>query len=327
MAAIPMSTPPNINTTLPLPGGQCYSLGASDPDPRATEVNIRSEVQLHENEGCYHDMWDMRDVPLEPENADIWALSGESPSSASHVGPDQVAEPFPVQGPRVTDTMIPTEVCEQIIDMAYIHDFTKSVDHELAISTMQSCALVCRASRTRSQRWIFHAVRIEDMQTLLKFSSHLEREPRLAVFVRKVCVVGESVHAPASPATALPLLLDRRLPNLTAVSIIRPLDPQASRHQESLRQHLPIHPRFPLSFRAFAALDDLHLEGVVFPSFTDFARCIQSIDGVSGLTCIRVRWSAPSIPSSGQQVRPLCPPTLKRLTVSARYEVCWAVCG
>ncbi|KAI0693514.1 hypothetical protein C8T65DRAFT_667914 [Cerioporus squamosus] len=210
---------------------------------------------------------------------------------------------------------LPFEVCEHIVDMAYDHDITQSIDHELAIRTMQSCALVCRASRTRSQYWIFHAVRVEDVRALRQFSSHMEREPTLAHLVREVCLVGEHLHAPASAVTALPILLGRRLPNLTTVSIIRLLNPQASVHPVSPLSHLPIHPRFPLSFRSFASLDDLHLESVVFPSFTDFARCLQSVDGVSRLACIRVRWSAPSIPSSGQQVRPLCLPKLKRLTI------------
>ncbi len=214
---------------------------------------------------------------------------------------------------------LPVEVCELIIDLAYDHDVANDTDHELATRTMNNCALVCHTWQARSRNWIFHAVRLGNIRALRQFSSHLNQLHTLAPLVHKLYVVGGELHAPSSAVTALPIELGRRLPNLTSVFIIRALNPQAPEHvQGPMLPHLPIHPRFPLSFGSFAGLDDLHLEGVVFPSFTDFVRCLRSVGStLSGLACIRVRWSAPSMTSSSHQVRPFCLSKLKRLTVSA----------
>ncbi|RPD54482.1 hypothetical protein L227DRAFT_347541 [Lentinus tigrinus ALCF2SS1-6] len=197
---------------------------------------------------------------------------------------------------------LPIELWERIIDAIYPHDIYDATEHVLTRRTLASCALVCRSWRIRAQSWIFHAIRLGDVPTLRRFADLLTRTPAIGPLVQKLYLVGWLLHAPASVVTAMPLILGGKLPKLGSIVIFRSSEPPRTRDRRSGRRvlpHLPIHPRRPLSFRLFASsLRYLRVEGLVFPSFVDFARAMQSVSEISELACVRVRWSPPSMPPS-----------------------------
>ncbi|RPD69355.1 hypothetical protein L226DRAFT_432709, partial [Lentinus tigrinus ALCF2SS1-7] len=187
----------------------------------------------------------------------------------------------------------PIELWERIIDAIYPHDIYDATEHVLTRRTLASCALVCRSWRIRAQSWIFHAIRLGDVPTLRRFADLLTRTPAIGPLVQKLYLVGWLLHAPASVVTAMPLILGGKLPKLGSIVIFRSSEPPRTRDRRSGRRvlpHLPIHPRRPLSFRLFASsLRYLRVEGLVFPSFVDFARAMQSVSEISELACVRVR--------------------------------------
>ena len=206
---------------------------------------------------------------------------------------------------------LPIEICERVIDAVYVHD-THNHNHSVAIHTLENCALVCRDWTFRAQSWIFHTVKLEDIATLHRFATLLTGAPAICRHVRRLYVVGWLLHSPTSVITHLPFVLRGRLPQLHSIVVFRSLDePQGLQGNNRSLPHLPIHPHFPLSFRHIgASLTNLHLEGLTFPSFTDFARALQSASEVVELVCVRVRWSPPSIPPL-----PLEPGTAKQISL------------
>ncbi len=194
---------------------------------------------------------------------------------------------------------LPIEIHEYIIDAVYPHNIYDDGEHVLTIRALANCALVCRLWRLRAQSLIFYAVKLSDVATLRKLADLLAHVPAVGRLVRKLYVVGWLHHSAASVVPALPLVVGKRLPEVCSIVICRSPEPPlaALREKHRMLPHLAIHPRFPLSFRGFAAsLRRLHLEGLIFPSFTDFARAMRSASGISELVCIQVRWSPPSMP-------------------------------
>ncbi|RDX43146.1 hypothetical protein OH76DRAFT_1235447 [Lentinus brumalis] len=205
----------------------------------------------------------------------------------------------PLGQPTRTAPSLPIEIHEYIIDAVYPHNIYDDGEHVLTIRALANCALVCQLWRLRAQSLIFYAVKLSDVATLRKLGDLLAHVPVLGLLVRKLYVVGWLHHSAASVVPALPLVVGKRLPEVCSIVICRSPEPPlaAVREKHRMLPHLAIHPRFPLSFSGFAAsLRRLHMEGLIFPSFTDFARAMRSASGIAELVCIQVRWSPPSMP-------------------------------
>ncbi|KAI0744078.1 hypothetical protein C8Q80DRAFT_1122370 [Daedaleopsis nitida] len=196
-------------------------------------------------------------------------------------------------GVREHQMRIPQEVCELILDAMY--DDEGYEQYTLSCQALRSCALACRAWRSRSQFWLFHAVKVTDLRTLRKLAHLLVERPHFRAFVQKLYLIGP-LHQSRSVATALATTVrSLLLPNLRTVWLVHV--PGGGPSADRL-PYLPIHPRFPLSFRAFSTVHDLALTNVGFPSFLDFAFVLQSVPGLRTLCCLEVKWSSANTPAS-----------------------------
>ncbi|KAI0800463.1 hypothetical protein C8Q74DRAFT_415195 [Fomes fomentarius] len=184
----------------------------------------------------------------------------------------------------------PTEVYESVIDAVYTDRTGSYGTFSTSCRTLRSCALVSRAWRPRSQRWLFHTVELSDATTLYKFAAGLEASPPLAGYVRVLHLIGHLLHNPRSVVALFPAMLMGKLPNLHSLSIIRVVEhggrpvaclgssePTQCSTQKTM-PYLPIHPRFPAVLSQFTAVNQLYLYSVSFPSFgTLFAPCLHSV--------------------------------------------------
>ena len=94
----------------------------------------------------------------------------------------------------------PVEVCENIIDMLYSSTLLRDqIEHTRAL---RSCALVCRAWRTRSQRNLFYFVILHGTEAIRRLAVVLDNGPHLCHYVREVILVGRTLH---STTNTLPL--------------------------------------------------------------------------------------------------------------------------
>ncbi|KAI1784991.1 hypothetical protein LXA43DRAFT_171791 [Ganoderma leucocontextum] len=213
---------------------------------------------------------------------------------------------------------IPTEVCENIIDMlysAYTPDTSKNV------ATLHSCAFVCRDWRVRSQRVLFHKVQLSDTTSLHRLFTILD--------------AGQHLHTTASIFALFPAVLAGKLPNVKGIDIVHILPgttwfSRTSHQPEKAKAlpYIPLHPRFPNFLSSFTALSFLLLEYTTFRSFSEFARMLHGLPNLAALACISVRWIAPggSHPcadftkqpdwAAGRRTLPPFAPKLRKLSLS-----------
>ncbi|RPD54493.1 hypothetical protein L226DRAFT_539876 [Lentinus tigrinus ALCF2SS1-7] len=201
--------------------------------------------------------------------------------------------------------LLPVELWHSVIDAVYYHDIQGgSTDYRRSLQAVRSCGLICRAWWPRARPWIFNTILLEDVDTLYKFSALLSHTPAVAVYVQKLYMSGDRLHSPRSVVTFLPHALDTRLPNLISIVIVCPPAIRVPLRKSLAPCMLPIHPRFPLSFsRLSGQLSYLHLERVIFPSFADFSRTLQSLFHITTFICIEVRWRSqrPLLPSAASE--------------------------
>ena len=189
---------------------------------------------------------------------------------------------------------IPTEVCENIIDMLYSPEM---IDGQVANSnTLCRCALVCRAWRVRSQRMLFYCVILHDSATLQRFATVLTAGPHLGDYVHQLTLVGRTLHNTANPLSLFSILLLGKLPRLRHLAtraIGEDEDwfvPAYKPVTEKPLPYTPLHPRFPLFLSTFTTVTRLDLNGVTFQTFGDFARTINSLPALHYLICYLVHW-------------------------------------
>ena len=119
-----------------------------------------------------------------------------------------------LSGPRTLN--IPTEVCEDIIDMLYS---TYPSDTVKDLATLRNCALVCRAWRVRSQKTLFYRVQLSDSTSLHQLSAILDTGPHLRDYVHEVELTGYHLHTTTSIFALFPVVFAQKLPNLKQIYV------------------------------------------------------------------------------------------------------------
>ena len=234
---------------------------------------------------------------------------------------------------------IPTEVCENIIDMLYSKGFIDTTSEQL--TALRSCALVCRNWRTRSQRMLFYRVQLSGTTPLRRLSTTLDAAQRLCDYVYEVQLTGYHLQSTTSIFSLFPAVFARKLPNLCRLEIVhlsenyekwfptgRTLDPPKSKSLP----YIPLHSRFPAFLSSFTAVTFLYMQSTTVRSFSELARMLHSLPNLEELICSSVRWITPggSHPGADFTTRPdwtagrctLPPfaPNLQRLWVRATAE-------
>ncbi|TFK85528.1 hypothetical protein K466DRAFT_494587 [Polyporus arcularius HHB13444] len=183
--------------------------------------------------------------------------------------------------PQVQEKLprVPVEVCERVISAVYEENYYLV---QAALATLSTCALVCRAWRSPAQKVLFHCVIIRNKTALYQFAQLLDTSPELGAYVRQVQLRGY-LHVSDSCVVSFPAVLGARLTNLDA----NPLPRGVKEHPT-----LPIHRLFlPSLFTCILNIRTLHLYGIVFPSFGDFARTLHTLSNIHELSCEEVTWA------------------------------------
>ncbi|PIL32984.1 hypothetical protein GSI_05102 [Ganoderma sinense ZZ0214-1] len=192
---------------------------------------------------------------------------------------------------------IPTEVCENVIDMLYdLHTYITREN----ISTLHSCTLVCRAWRVRSQRMLFYQVQLADATSFRRLSTVLDHAPHLRDYVFQVELTGYHLHYTTSIFALFPAVFTGKLPNLFHIDVVHFDDTEESNFSKTLDSpkakalpYIPLHPRFPAFLSAFTAVSVFYLQDTTFRTFSEFARMLHGLPNLEQLTCNSVRWIAP----------------------------------
>ena len=248
------------------------------------------------------------------------------------------ASDIDVESAAQSSCFIPTEVCENVIDMLYSgYVFETRKD----MVTLHSCSLVCRAWRVRSQRMLFYKVQISDGATLHRFSTVLDFGQHLRAYVREVVLTGYYLQTTITILTLFPALCAGRLPNLWRLAIAhlpetmawfpRPSDPGPKSKPLS---YIPLHPRFPVFLSSFTAVSSLVIHDATFRSFSEFTRMLHALPNLEVLLCDSIRWltTGGSNPGSditmarpthtpGKRILPSFAPKLRMLHVSIPDEI------
>ncbi|KAM5545170.1 hypothetical protein V8D89_001281 [Ganoderma adspersum] len=193
---------------------------------------------------------------------------------------------------------IPTEACENIIDMLY-SDY--AADTLKDIITLHSCALVCRAWRVRSQRMLFYKVQLSDSSSFHKLATILDAGQHLSGYVQQVELIGYHLHTTTSIFALFPAVFAWKLPNLQQITV-------AHLHLESPETwyprtsdppnfktlpYIPLNPHFSAFLSSFTATSLLYLVGTTFRSFTEFSRMLHGLPNLEDLACSSVCWITP----------------------------------
>ena len=191
---------------------------------------------------------------------------------------------------------IPTEVCESIIDMLYSIFFR---DTRGDITTLHSCALVCRAWRVRSQRMLFYRVLLSDITCFHRLATILDAAQYLRDYVHEVQLAGYHLYNTGNIFTLFPVVFARKLPNLCAVTI-RHLDANESSSPKTpdppksrFLPYIPLHPHFPAFLSSFTRVSYLFVQRTTFRSLSEFARMLHGLPNLERLSCDGVRWINP----------------------------------
>ena len=219
--------------------------------------------------------------------------------------PNGAGAGYPSPSESVRHIHIPTELCENIIDMLYSY---LARDTFQDIRTLHSCALVCRAWRVRSQRMLFFKVQLSDGPSVHRLSVILDAGPHLRGYVHEVTLIGYYLNTTASIFAIFPIVFAGKLPNVQRVDVIHlnehaqtttttttatawyPWTNPPYRAKPTL--YIPLHPRFPTFLSSFTAVSSLALAYTMFRSFSEFARMLHALPNLEQLQCEYVRWLA-----------------------------------
>ena len=198
--------------------------------------------------------------------------------------------------PELQALHIPTEVCENIIDMLY-SDRTEDTLQD--IITLHSCAVVCRAWRVRSQKMLFYKIQLSNSSSFRKLAEVLDAAQHLRGYVHEVRLTGyhlqttKSILAPFLPVFA------RKLSNLERIYVDHIYSsegttkwyPSASDLPKSKSlPYIPLHPHFPVFLSTFTRVSFLYLGWTKLRSFTEFARILHGLPNLEQLECESICW-------------------------------------
>ena len=193
---------------------------------------------------------------------------------------------------EINASRLPVEVCENVIDMLYSGVFQEQAEHNRAL---HSCALVCKAWRTRSQRNLFYSVVLYGTGAVCKLAAVLENGPHLCDYVHEVLIVGRTFHTATNPLSLFPVVLHGRLPKLQKFSVQHiadgykwPYHRTSDSETTKPLEHLPLHPRFPRLLSAFTAVNYLLIYGITFRHFNDFLAMVNALPALRDIGCQNV---------------------------------------
>ena len=189
---------------------------------------------------------------------------------------------------------IPTEVCENIIDMMFSL-YTKETLTNIA--TLRSCTLVCRAWRVRSQKRLFYLVQLSDATSLRRLSAILDNGPHLRDYVYCIELTGYHLHNTTSIFALFPATFAQKLPNLERIDVAHIPDTVETRFRRTTvspkakpTPYVPLHRQLSATLRSFTNVSELYLEGTTFRSFSDIIQIIRALANLQQLMCRSVRW-------------------------------------
>ena len=187
---------------------------------------------------------------------------------------------------------IPIEVCELVID------HVASGTGQETTATLQSCALVCRRWRSRSQYHLFHAVAIRNLHDVSSFATLLKGSPNIAAYIKEVELVASVRYAPQfgyDPASAsvlsAPCVFTRKGQAIRVLSISSKY--MGSKFTSIPLPHLPLKPHFSTVYTRLASLTELSLFELIFPTFGDLIRLLTCFPVLRKLKCTEVCYSKP----------------------------------
>ncbi|KAH9829546.1 uncharacterized protein C8Q71DRAFT_400356 [Rhodofomes roseus] len=179
-------------------------------------------------------------------------------------------------------TVLPTEVCEQIIDLIYC-DSPVPMDQETA-RALKSCQLVCKAWSYRSRHYLLHTIIVRDEAELQAISRALSRSRDRAARVRQlILAVNRQSGVPLVRVFSLTLV--RRLPNVKHLC----LRGMASRDGLP-RLSSQIHLKALTMLSYFTSLSSLTLQDVTFPSITILIRICAALHALKTLECQEIHF-------------------------------------
>ncbi|KIP08925.1 hypothetical protein PHLGIDRAFT_353654 [Phlebiopsis gigantea 11061_1 CR5-6] len=187
--------------------------------------------------------------------------------------------------PSGVKRLIPTEVCETIIDFVAVrwdevsttYSGDRTWDYDVH-ATLGACALTCRAWRPRSQLHLMRVMSVRasnagtrsfaDMRTLF------QRIPRLQSDVESLSIDGEDLEVPRFHL--VPLVVYDILPRLPILTLCGGLI------------YMPTF--FRVTMRRFVHLTHLRLHKATFASANDFRRMVESLRHLQNLALLLPEW-------------------------------------
>ena len=198
---------------------------------------------------------------------------------------------------------LPVEVCENVIDMLYSVAMLDQLEHS---RTLHSCALVCRAWRTRSQRNLFYSVVLHSTEAVRRLAAALDNGPHLCDFVREVILMGHTHDTTVNPLSLFPIVLHGKLPKLREFSVTYVPDdmgwyPMTSEFETAKPpegttgttplEHLSLHPRFPLLLSGFTTVTRLFIFHATFGHLNNLLGMLNSLPALQRVGLQGVRFA------------------------------------
>lgn len=162
--------------------------------------------------------------------------------------------------------LIPVEVWERVIDELSIH-----------LTTLWSCALVCKAWQARSRFHLISRVTLTNRQQIYRLARLLDEHPELRTRVQTVHLRPEMLAGPMMHLTGFASMLAKKLPAVTSLWLFH------SKWMPNTAQNNTF-----LHLSSFSSLLELSLRGVTFSSPLILARLICSFPNLGSVQLVEI---------------------------------------
>lgn len=185
-----------------------------------------------------------------------------------------------------TKRLIPTEVCERIIDFVAVRWEQVKIDYSGGriwdsdvAATLQACSLTCHALRPRSQFYLMRVMSmrasIADSRSFNDMRALFRKIPRLRDDVESLSIDGTDLEIPRFHL--VPLEIFETLPNIPTLMLSGGL------------VYMPT--AFRVCMRRFMHLTHLRLFETTFSSANDLRRMLESLRNLKSLALLWPEWS------------------------------------
>lgn len=161
---------------------------------------------------------------------------------------------------------LPVEVWEHVIDELSIH-----------LTTLWSCALVCKAWQARSRFHLISKVTLRNKQQVYRLSRLLDEHPALQTRVQTVRLRPDTLSGPMTHFMSFASMLAKKLPAVTSLWLFH------SKWMPNTAQNNTF-----IHLSNFSSLSALSLRGVTFASPLILARLICSFPNLSSLQLVEI---------------------------------------